>query len=517
MQFIQYVSLKYKIKKNHSNMSKMQVYAGWFAGILLYSLFIAIMYFIIKLFPSSVQVNMNKYTASLYAFLCIVSISTAVKNFYHEYFLSPEREILLFVPIRHSQVILSRFFVITEGIVFFNFIVLFSFVLANVLAGNIHIFFLVITSLQIIALSIFSSSFAHVLYSFAFFLSKGRALRSIAFTIMTGASISVIFVIIYIQNYSSFFLTNNSYISSIFYVLFSYPLALISSKLGFSDVIIFSIGITFSALLFFVVSYFLTKLAYRKGFITVTIMQAERTMHSAKISQRISDSRNNFFIKKDLLYLVRNPKLFSAFVSPILFISLIEYKNQFASWGVFLTILLNIIAITFTIVLLNIIFSDDLNNQELLFVIPFNIRILYKNRSKLLHILAFLFSSIFIVIICFLESVQFEFIVFAVLQLLVITYIHSKVLVARVIKRNIGNRPAYWYSGKMVKDIFIHFLKWNIPLMILFSFLQEYFRRFLVGHPFSLQAYIVLSLSILMILIMLNRSIRIDVKGNRNQ
>lgn len=117
---------------------------------------------------------MDLYTISLFAFLCIVSISTAIKNFYHEYFSSPEREILLFVPIKRSQVILSRFFVITESVIFVNFLVLFSFVLANVLAGNLNLPILLITVPQIIAYSIFSSSLAHLVYSFAFLFLGGN-------------------------------------------------------------------------------------------------------------------------------------------------------------------------------------------------------------------------------------------------------------------------------------------------------------------------------------------------------
>lgn len=174
LNFVRYVSLKYKITNNNPNKSKLQHYAEWFAGIVLYALFVCIIFMIIQFLPSSVQSNMDLYTISLFAFLCIVSISTAIKNFYHEYFSSPEREILLFVPIKRSQVILSRFFVITESVIFVNFLVLFSFVLANVLAGNLNLPILLITVPQIIAYSIFSSSLAHLVYSFAFLFLGGN-------------------------------------------------------------------------------------------------------------------------------------------------------------------------------------------------------------------------------------------------------------------------------------------------------------------------------------------------------
>ncbi|MEL3959186.1 elicitor-associated permease-like protein [Caldifermentibacillus hisashii] len=512
MNFVKFVSLKYKITNNNPNKSKLQLYAGWFAGIVLYALFVCIIFMIIKLLPSTVQSNMDKYTISLFAFLCIISISTAMKNFYHEYFSSPEREILLFVPIERSQIILSRFFVITDSIVLVNFLVLFSFVLANVLAGNLDLPILLITVPQIITYSIFSSSLAHLVYSFAFFISRGKQLKKVAYLIMTGASVGVIIIIIYIQNYADFFLSNNSYFAKAFYVIFQYPFYLLSDQFYYSQIFSFTITVCLNALLFFIISYYITKLAYHKGLLAITARDTEGYANPLKISKKINHSLRNQFLIKDLLYLIRNPKLFSNFMSPILFISLIEYKNQFASWGVFLTILINIIAIVFLVILINLVFSDDLNNQELLFVVPFNIVALFKSRSKMLNFLCFLISSIFILVICILESLRIEFILFAIIQLFIITYIHSKVLVARVIKRNIGSRPGYWYSGKIVKDTFIYFFQWNIPLLFLFCFLQEYFRRFIEKHPFSLQAYIVFCLTLLIILIMIIRSKKVSKK-----
>lgn len=58
----------------------------------------------------------------------------------------------------------------------------------------------------------------------------------------------------------------------------------------------------------------------------------------------------------------------------------------------------------------------------------------------------------------------------------------------------------------------IYFFQWNIPLLFLFCFLQEYFRRFIENHPFSLQAYIVFCLTLLFILIMIIRSKKVSKK-----
>lgn len=329
---------------------------------------------------------------------------------------------------------------------------------------------------------------------------------------MTGASVGVIIIIIYIQNYADFFLSNNSYFAKAFYVIFQYPFHLLSDQFNYVQIISFTVTVCLNASLFFIISYYITKLAYHKGLLAITAMDTENSVNPLKISKKINHSLRNQFLIKDLLYLIRNQKLFSNFISPILFISLIEYKNQFASWGVFLTILINIIAIVFLVILINLVFSDDLNNQELLYVVPFNIEALYKSRSRMLNFLCFLLSSIFVIVICILESLRIEFILFAIIQLFIITYIHSKVLVARVIKRNIDSRPGYWYSGKIVKDTLIYFFQWNIPLLFLFCFLQEYFRRFIENHPFSLQAYIVFCLTLLFILIMIIRSKKVSKK-----
>lgn len=180
MNFYNYLKFKYKISNtaNTKKNSRIDLYAQRIAFVILISFLTLILYFIIKLFPHNIQVNMNKYTLGLYAFLCLISFSSSVKQYYKEYFLSIEREILIIAPIQKSQIILSRFFVVTLETMILTGCFLTPFVIANFFAGNLEFNIVLATMIQIISVSFFCSSLTHIFFALAFLISKGHGLKN---------------------------------------------------------------------------------------------------------------------------------------------------------------------------------------------------------------------------------------------------------------------------------------------------------------------------------------------------
>ncbi|MGG1630880.1 elicitor-associated permease-like protein [Rossellomorea sp. NRS-1567] len=517
MNFIKYLTFKYKLTRHKSNRSKRDVLTEWI-GIFILSLSVtAVLYFIINALSENIQGNMNTYIVGLFAFLCLISISSATKAFYKEYFLSPEREILLVAPIKNSQIILARFFIVAIEVLLINAAFLFPFILANYFAGNIAIEIVLMTIPQIIAGSIFFSALAHVLYTSAFLISKGKGLKAVAFSIMTLASVGVIAVIVYASNYKQYLLHQDEWLNKIFYLLLQYPEYLLENSIELKSVAIFTLLIILYASFTIPLVYFLTDHCYKKGLLTISLRDLDQSFYSNKASTFIHRYIQDHFIKKDLLYVLRTPKLFSVYVSPLLFTSVIEFKNQFASSGITLTILINIFALFITTVTLNILLSDDKNLQDLLFSIPFNYHHLYKMRSRLVHIISFLLAGSYLLIVMILEKVELPFIIYGLVQLFILTFISSKVFLSRIMKRNTKKYNGYKYNGEIVKPLFYYLFVWNIPLLIVFSILYEYYRRIIENHSLSVQAAIILTITIVVIIGMLYKSNKTTIKPEVNK
>lgn len=510
MDFIKYLSFKYKITKKTPKGSKKEVIAERLGMFLLLLCLTSILYLIIQYLPQTVQSNMNKYTVGLFSFLCLISMSFSIKQYYKEYFHSVEREILLVAPIKNSQIILARLFSVAIQVASINFLFLFPFTLANYFANNISLEIVLVTIPQILAGSIFFSIVAHVLFAAAFILTKGKGLRMMAYSLMTLGSVGVITVVLYLKNYKTSLLNQNEIFEILFYILLQYPKYLLGSPIDLIEVGLFYILISINVICFIPIAYLITNYCYKRGFLTISLRDIEKSFYSNKISAFINKYIKNFFIRKDLLYLIRSPKLFSVYISPILFTSLIEYKNQFAS-GITLTVLINIFALVIVTVTLNILLSDDKKHQDILFSIPFNYEELFKMRRRLLHVLSFIIAGSYIVMICILESVQMEFIIYGIGQLFILTYIASRVLLSSIMKKSNKDSKGYRYKGEMVKPLLYYIFVWNIPLLIIFSTIFEYLRQLLKNNHVSLQANIILILIITIVIGMLYKSTKINL------
>lgn len=511
MNFITYLSFKYKLTRHNSTGARKAVAADWVGMFFFLSALVGILVFIIELFPPSIQHNMNKYIVGFFAFLCLISISTSIKKYYKEYFLSPEREILLIAPIKHSQIILSRFFVVSIEVLMILSMFLFPFILANYIAGNITLEIVLITIIQIITGSIFFSTIAHFVYAFAFLISKGKGLRVIAYTLTTGASVGVISIIIYLKNYKAFLFTENSILEVILYILFRYPQYLLTRQLDFQDVGMFTVFTVIHSFCSLLVAYWMTNYCYKKGLLTISSRDLEKSYYGMKISDLIHKLFKNDFIKKDLLYLIRSPKLFSVYVSPLLFTSVIEYRNQFASSGIAFVIFISIFSLIITTVTLHILMSDDVEHQDLLFSIPFQLEELYKKRSSLLYILSLIISGTYLFTICLLEYTTIEMLVFGMVELFFLTYLASRVLLSKVMRRSIKAVRGYWYTGAIVKPVLSYFILWNLPLIVYFSCLHEVFNIFLEKNELSRQAAVVSATIFIILIIMFYKSIKLKI------
>ena len=506
MNFIKYLTFKYKLTRHKSNKSKRDVLAEWIGIFILCLSVTAVLYFIVNALSENIQSQMNTYIVGLFAFLCLISISSATKTFYKEYFLSPEREILLVAPIKNSQIILARFFIVAIEVLLINTAFLLPFILANYFAGNIAIEIVWLTVPQIIAGSIFFSALAHVLYAAAFRISKGKGLKTVAFSIMTMASVGVIGVIVYASNYKRYLLNQNEWVDKIFYLLLQYPEYLLENSIELKSLVLSSLVILLQAICTIPLIYLLMDHCYKKGLLTISLRDLDQSFYSNKASIFIHKYIQNHFIKKDLLYVLRTPKLFSVYVSPLLFTSVIEFKNHFASSGITLTILINLFALFITTVTLNILLSDDKDHQDLLFSIPFDYQQLYKMRSRLVHITSFLLAGSYLLIVMVLEKVELPYIIYGIVQLFILTFISSRVILSRIMNRNANKYLGYKYNGEIVKPLFYYLFAWNIPLLIVFSILHEYLRRIIENQSLSIQAAIILILTIMIIIGMIFKS-----------
>lgn len=510
MNFIKYLTFKYKLNSNHRR-SSAEALADKVAFFILIAVITTIVYFVIKLFPQSIQQNMNKYSLSVFAFICVISLSSSIKKYYKEYFLSPEREILLIVPIRNSQIILSRFFIIVFDVLIIGCLFMIPFVTANYFAGNIHLGIVLITIPQIVATAILSSSFAHFLFAFAYILTKGKGLKTVAYTLMTIASVGVIAIIVFLQNYKSFFLVHDYWIRGIFHVLFKYPEYLLANQINGANAGIFTLISIANMIILLFLAYSLTGYCYKKGLLSVSSRDLEKSFYISKISVALNKYVQNFFLKKDILYLIRSPKLFSVYITPVLFTSVLEIKIQFASSGVFFSIFISVFTAIITAITLSLLQTDDLDHTDLLFSIPFDIESLFKSRCILLFILSTLVSGTFVILICIAESVRWEFILFSLVQLLLMSYISSKVLVSRVIHKSNKNSAGYRYDGSLARTIFYYILVWNIPLLILFSILYGFLMHTVENNSLSIQAVIILLIAFLTVISMIYKSTQITI------
>jgi hypothetical protein len=506
MNFIKYLTFKYKLTSQKPKQSKKDVITDIIGLSFLFLALTAILYFIVNVLPDGMQGNMSKYILALFAFLCLISVSASVKKFYKEYFLSAEREILLVAPIKHSQIILARFFIVAIEVLSINFIFMLPFILANYAAGNISLAIVLVTIPQLIGGSIFFSALAHMLFATAFIVSKGKGLKTAAYSIMTLASVGVIAVIVYAGNYKQYLLTQNDWTAKILYVLLEYPSLLLEGSASIASVIRISMFIMINASLYILPVYLLMTFCYQKGMLTISSKDLEKSFYSNKTTAVVHRFIDNYFLRKDLLYLIRTPKLFSVYVSPLLFTSVIEFKNHFASSGVTLTILINVFALIITTVTLNIVLSDDKDHQDLLYIIPFNYHELLKMRSRLIHTLSFLISGTYLLIIMLLQHVDAAVILFGMGQLFILTYISSRVYLSRLMKRNCKKFNGYRYNGELVNPLFYYLFVWNIPILMMFSILHVYVKELVENQSLSTLAVTILIITILLIIGMLYKS-----------
>jgi hypothetical protein len=512
MNFIKYLTFKYKLTSHKPKQSKKELITDVIGLLFLFLALTAVLYFIINALSQGIQGNMNKYILALFAFLCLISLSASVKKFYKEYFLSAEREILLVAPIRHSQIILARFSIVAIEILSINTIFLLPFILANYAAGNIPFAIILVTIPQLIAGSIFFSALSHMLFALAFIISRGKGLKTVAYSIMTLASVGVIAVIVYTGNYKQYLLDQNEWIEKIFYVLLQYPVLLMENPSGVTHFAAFSLAVIINAAFYILPVYFIMSFCYKKGMLTVSSKDLEKSFYSNKATVVIHKFIDNYFLKKDLLYLIRTPKLFSVYVSPLLFTSVIEFKNQFASSGITLTILINVFSLIITTVTLNIILSDDKEHQELLYSIPFNYHELLRVRSRLVHVISFLVSGAYLLIIMLLQKVDEAIILYGIGHLFILTYISSRVYLSRIMQRNLKKYSGYKYNGELVKPLFYYLFVWNIPILVLFTIFHVYILELLENQFLSVKAVTILIFIVVIIIGMIYKSNKTTIK-----
>lgn len=468
MSFVKFLVFKYKLNSQVvKKRSSAEVYAQRSVFLFIGIIFTLILCLVFKAFPKTVLDNMKVYTVIFYALMTIVSISASIKKYYKEYFESKEREILLITPVKKTQIIIARFFVVALEVSILMALFYVPFILASYFNKIINIQIILITIPQILCMSFCASAFAHIIFSCAFLLCRGKGLKKTAYFLVIILSALTTAVIIFSSSYKNLVLTQNTLMKYVLYTIFQYPIYILSNSinaLSFTFIIlIYTIFLSF-------ISFILTSYSYKKGLLSISSRELQNSFYVATISKFISKYIKNEFLKKDILFLSRNPNVFSIYISPIILICLIESKSSFFQEGFILPIFISILGIAITSITLSVIQLDDAQHKDLLLIVPLNNQKLFESRSKLNFFISVCISYLLVIIICLIRSTRLEYLIFSLVELAITIYISSRIMTARVIKKSI-KKNGYSYNGSVTAIIAYYVFTWSLPIIILFSIL----------------------------------------------
>jgi hypothetical protein len=481
MDFIHYLKFKFKldssvVKKRPSS----EVYAERSVLFILGTFLSLIIYFILKLVSKNILTNINMYIVYYYVLLLIITMSISIQKYYKEYFESLEREIILVAPIKQNQIALARLFLVSvETLVVFTFFYL-PLIFAAFLAKGISFEVLLISIITLICLSLFESAFAHIIFSIAFLISGGKSLKIIAYSIMIFFT-SMFTMVSYFYRHKIFNINlnninlNNICLKIIFYPLLKYPQLILLSNISMIETVKFIISTIGYVCVFFIAAYKLTLICYKKGLLSISSRDLEKSLYFIFITKVFTNITDNGFLRKDILCLVRSPKVFAAYINPIIIIILITFKINFLTKPLSLPIYISTITIIINIVTLTIIQSDDSQHKDLLLIIPFDSDILIKNRSKLLFIISSIISILSFVCTILFNFITWKKLIFSFIQILIMCYIASKSMQKNIVKYNIKKTGSYRYDGYFGLTVMYYIFCSAIPQIILFTILFKGF------------------------------------------
>lgn len=471
---LKFLSYKYKISAPiYSRESSIQAYGEKLAILILIIILTIIEFLLLKILPSSILSNINKYIVIFYALICIISISVSIKSYYNEYFESLERDILTFIPIKKYTLINIRFFTIIIDVVKFLSLIFIPFIIACYFSNLVNINFVILSLIQLINIAIFSCVLTNILFSFAFFISKGKGLKIIAYSLVIVVSILTSVIIIFTNNYSSLITSNNTILNYLFFTLSEYPKNIIQNNFSLNYLYIFTCIIY--NLMLYILSLVISVSTANKGFLSISSRELKNSVYSYLLTNLINSHLNTGFLKKDILYIIRQPQSLSQYISPILVILLIEFKSSFftdINALIFLVCILTTIIVSIT---LYIIQFNDTHHNDFLLSINIESNTLFKDRSNLIFIISSCISSTIFIILSIFRWLEIKYFISLMLLLLVINYSYSIIVTKKIILNSYEHNCGYKYEGKLILPTLYFIFIYEIPLVLLFILLLNSF------------------------------------------
>ncbi|WP_189013190.1 hypothetical protein [Paenibacillus marchantiophytorum] len=323
---ISYLRLRVSLQINRLKQNKIEENAGTVAGYMILFLIVSVCsYFLLKF---SAQDNKTIVTLSVFSILMIISIPKTFNVIYQQYFESLDREILLYIPISHSAVVLIRYVEALLNLFKVYYLLYLPLLVTLVFSGNITILSLLFCIIGLLPINIIIVSLLKILIVISFWVSRGKNIKSTVLT-LSGVITAIVYIIII---FFSSQLTQIFETKTPIYKFLLIPIELYANFLSESEIrfyITCFLKISLISIAIFGIAYFLTIKALINGMLV-------ESKEIGKEDSRISSKKkllSQLFIQylpsisqKDIRYLFRSFENWKGVVFPIFLCLLYEYK-----------------------------------------------------------------------------------------------------------------------------------------------------------------------------------------------
>lgn len=320
---ISYLRLRVSLQINRLKQNKTEVNAGTVAGyMILFCIVSVCSYFLLEF---SAQDNKTIVTLGVFIILMIISIPRTFNVIYRQYFESLDREILLYIPMSHSAVVMIRYVEALLNIFKVYYLLYLPLLVTLVFSGNITILSLLFCIIGLLPINIIIVSLLKILIVISFWVSRGKNIKSTVL-MLSGVITAIVYIIIifFSSQLTQVFETNTP-----IYKFLLIPIELYANFLSGSEIwryITCFVKISLISIAIFGIAYFLTVKALNNGML---VESKETGGEGSKVI-----SKKILFIQylpsisqKDILYLFRSFENWKGVVFPI-FLSLL-YESKF--------------------------------------------------------------------------------------------------------------------------------------------------------------------------------------------
>lgn len=437
MAFISYLKIRMRIYTNRLKQNSSVENAGTVAGyIFILTVICAISYFVLKVLSQGNAENIGKFVFAFFIFLTIIAISKNFSYIYKQYFEAPDKEILLYVPISHTAIVLIRYLeALREFFGIFSFFYI-PVLISAVILGKANVFYFISCIIGLLPIGILVVSLLKMLLVLSFWISKGLNLKKIALGLSGALSATVFIIIIFFsEKLSNLFDTNTPIASIVLLPIKLYANFLLSGGNSFSSNSIWLVELLLISAVAACIAFVLTNRALYYGMVVVsnesksstgkTVCNAEKKNIGNFIRSFILKTNLPALTKKDLLYLFGNIGSLKGIVFPIFLFSLYDYKYQFMDSGEALFFILLIVSIWISITLSHSVFVTEGSCFYLINNSPIGNKEIVK--AKVLSVVLSLFPilGIFESIVFIIHRVPMSRVIFTIVWTLIVAALCS--------------------------------------------------------------------------------------------